>query len=150
MIIDTIQGDLVALFKSGEGHLIHGCNCFHSMGAGVAKNIADTFPQAVKADLKTICGDFNKAGFYSIWFHKVNGRLLYGINLYTQFYGGADASYDLIGKGFTNLNYQFKDEPIPFLIPKIGCGIGGLTWGNVSEIINNTTPDINLIYVDYK
>ncbi len=32
MIIDTVKGDLIALFKQGNGHLIHGCNCFHTYG----------------------------------------------------------------------------------------------------------------------
>lgn len=60
MIIDTVEGDLISLFKSGDGHLIHGCNCFHTMGKGVAKQIAREFPQALEADKMTMHGCLSK------------------------------------------------------------------------------------------
>lgn len=53
MIIGTVKGDLISIFKSGAGHLIHGCNCFHTMGAGIARQIAQEFPQALETDKMT-------------------------------------------------------------------------------------------------
>ena len=84
MIIDTVKGDLIALFKQGKGHLIHGCNCFHTMGGGIAAKIAKEFPQALAIDKKTIRGDAGKLGGFNVWHHKVNGYNWMGINLYVR------------------------------------------------------------------
>lgn len=149
MIINVVKGDLIALFKEGKGHLIHGCNCFHSMNAGIARTIAINFPESIKVDNETLYGDSDKLGSYSLWFNKVKGKLFYGINLYTQYNLGADAKYSIIRSGFANLNEQFKNESIPFMIPKIGCGIGGLSWEHVYNIIDEETPDIKIIVIEY-
>lgn len=149
MIIDTVKGDLIALFKQGNGHLIHGCNCFHTMGAGIAAKIAKEFPQALEIDKKTIRGDAGKLGGFNVWHHTVNGYNWMGINLYTQYRPGPNAEYSAIIRGFEQLNFAFEGTVKPFYIPKIGCGIGGLEWECVEEIINDFAPDINIVVVEY-
>ena len=58
-----IEGDLIQKAKDGEFDLIvHGCNCFCTMGAGIAKQIKKNFPQAFEEDLKTEKGDHGKLG----------------------------------------------------------------------------------------
>lgn len=43
----SIRGNLLALARSGRFDVIvHGCNCRHAMGAGIAKQIKDSFPEA--------------------------------------------------------------------------------------------------------
>ena len=42
--------------------ILHGCNCFHTMGAGIAKYLANKFPEVLKADQTTIKGDTGKLG----------------------------------------------------------------------------------------
>ena len=50
----SIRGNLLALARSGRFDVIvHGCNCRHAMGAGIAKQIKDSFPEAWAADLAT-------------------------------------------------------------------------------------------------
>ena len=41
-----INGDIIKLAPEFDV-VIHGCNCFHKMGAGVAKLIAKNFPEGV-------------------------------------------------------------------------------------------------------
>lgn len=72
MIIGTVRGDLISIFKSGTGHLIHGCNCFHTMGAGIARQIAREFPQALETNKMTAYGDPDKLGTLSCWEHVEN------------------------------------------------------------------------------
>ena len=44
MLMKTIQGNLIHLAQNGEFDLIvHGCNCFCTMGAGIAKGIKAAF-----------------------------------------------------------------------------------------------------------
>ena len=150
MIIDTVKGDLISIFKKGSGHMIHGCNCFHTKGAGIAKDIAREFPQALAADKETAYGNLDKLGMFSCWEHFAKARVVYGINLYTQFYRGPNAEYFSIMKGFERVNEVFKGMSLPFYIPKIGCGIGGLKWEHVEDVINLATTDIDVVVVEYK
>ncbi|HUV50462.1 MAG TPA: hypothetical protein VMW78_05525 [Anaerolineae bacterium] len=56
-----IKGDLLKLAIDKEFDIIiHGCNCYCTMGAGIAKAIRDTFPEAWDADSKTGKGSLNK------------------------------------------------------------------------------------------
>lgn len=53
-----IDGDLIALAREGHFDLIaHGCNCFCTMGARIARGIRAAFPEAYEADLNTKKGD---------------------------------------------------------------------------------------------
>ena len=86
----VIKGDLIKLALQGEFDVIvHGCNCFCTMGAGIAKSIKQTFPMAYEADLKTIKGDPGKLGRYSVASTLVDGILpLHIVNAYTPYYHG--------------------------------------------------------------
>ncbi len=66
MAMKTVQGDLLKLAIRGDFDvIIHGCNCFCAMGAGIAKSIKTEFPEAYEADLNTAKGDRNKLGSFS-------------------------------------------------------------------------------------
>ena len=63
----TVAGDSVDLARRGEFDVIvHGCNCFHEMGAGVAKAIRAAFPEAAAADQETPRGDRRAPGTISV------------------------------------------------------------------------------------
>lgn len=62
MIIEEVKGNAVSMFLRGEGHLIHGCNCFNSMGAGIAKEVKQRIKGAYQLDQKTKKGDSRKLG----------------------------------------------------------------------------------------
>ena len=52
------QGDLLQYAQEGVFDvIIHGCNCFCTMGAGIAKAIKARFPEAYQADCQTPKGD---------------------------------------------------------------------------------------------
>ena len=66
--MDVLKGDLIQLALMGRFDIvIHGCNCFCSMGAGIAKTIRDNFPEAYQADLKTGMGDKKKNWAHILW-----------------------------------------------------------------------------------
>ena len=84
----TIKGDLIKLAEEGEFDvIIHGCNCFHAMGGGIAKQLADKYPEVEEADKQSEFGDPEKLGSYSVasifgtdYIHK-----FIVINAYTQY-----------------------------------------------------------------
>ena len=61
----VLHGDLLAMAAQEFDVIIHGCNCFCTMGAGIAKSVKQQFPAAYQADLMTHEGDPNKLGTYT-------------------------------------------------------------------------------------
>lgn len=133
-----MHGDLIKLAKSGEFDLIvHGCNCWHNFGAGIAKQIKAEFPSTYEADLKTKKGDISKLGSYSFARQFVGDKTFIVVNAYTQFnYSRKEpqADYVAIANVFNRIGRDFKGMRIGY--PKIGAGLAGGNWGFISEIID--------------
>lgn len=144
-ITKEMQGDLFELAEDGMFDAIaHGCNCFHTMGSGIAKTVAEKYPAALQADKEqTFKGDHTKLGSYS----SMNVGKFTIINAYTQYYMGRKGLYWAIKEAFDKINKNFSGKVVG--IPLIGCGIAGLQWDTVKEIINDTTPDVEIVVVHY-
>ena len=142
----TIKGDLVELAASGVFNVIvHGCNCFNTMGAGIALQIANRFPEALQADLLTIPGDRRKLGKATIATVRGDAEdALIIVNGYTQ-YGVASSpgesvvDYLAIYKvvAFTVYNIACMSPNIRIGIPKIGAGLAGGDWNAISTEIES-------------
>ena len=77
-----VKGDLLELARAGEFDVIvHGCNCFNTMNAGLARQIREQYPQAYAVDRATTDGDLNKLGTYS----SVDTGKFTIVNAYTQY-----------------------------------------------------------------
>ena len=146
-----IKGDLISLTLAGHFDVIvHGCNCFCAMGAGIAKLIRDNFPKAYEADLKTGMGDRQKLGAYSSALISVNGVSFTVINAYVQFnfYGpGVLADYSALQKVFTAIKQDFAGQRIGY--PRIGAGLAGGDWQIISGIIDTALNGENHTLVEY-
>lgn len=131
------RGDLLEMARDGQFHVIvHGCNCFETMGSGIAKQIKAQYPAAYDADVKySYAGDFNKLGCYSTMI----GKQFNIINAYTQ--------YDYNRKGeqprdrFEYISFELilqkllhEYEICDFGFPYIGMGLAG---GDQRRIINS-------------
>lgn len=128
------QGDLLALAEAGEFTMVvHGCNCFCTMGGGIAAQIAKRYPSAYRADCKTDTGDFNKLGTFTY----VNTDKFTIINAYTQFNmsRGEDVfeytAFELILQKLG----RYKNHKIG--IPYIGMGLAGGDKDRIIKIIEN-------------
>lgn len=143
----VVKGDLIKLAL--EGHfdvIVHGCNCFCTMGSGIARQIRETFPQAYEEDCKTGKGDVLKLGTVS-WgvqqirpsFH-ASTKDLYIVNAYVQYsYGRGErhVEYCAIRNAFRDIKNKFGDSnSFTFAYPKIGAGLGGGDWNIISKIID--------------
>ena len=81
-----IEGDLILLALEGKFDLIvHGCNCFCTMGAGIARTIKEHFPEAYEADLGTVKGDKSKLGNLTSALALRNNYKITVVNGYTQY-----------------------------------------------------------------
>ena len=145
------NGDLIELAFEGEFDLIiHGCNCFCTMGAGIAKSIKRKFPEAYKADLETEKGNKSKLGEISWAKSKTENGELIIVNGYTQFNwrgSGRKADYEAIRKVFKKVKENFSGLRIGY--PAIGAGLAGGDWQIISEIIEEELKDENHTLVKY-
>jgi O-acetyl-ADP-ribose deacetylase (regulator of RNase III) len=128
--LKRVRGDLLKMADEGLFDVIvHGCNCFNNMGAGIALSIAEKYHAAVVADNATDRGSYDKLGNYTTaqLFSKTNPVKPFRIiNAYTQFGagGGSDlfeyASFELILK---KLAHHHAGKTFGF--PYIGMGLAG-------------------------
>lgn len=140
-------GNLIKMFEQNEiDVLMHGCNCFNTMGAGIAKHIRTRFPEAYNADLKTKKGDKSKLGNYSFATLEINGKTQVIVNAYTQFTYGREKdhfSYDTFPTLLIKINKEFAGKKLG--LPLIGCGLAGGDEPRILEMIQSYLTD-----VDYK
>lgn len=153
--VEIRNGCLLKALRAGQVEaVVHQCNCFHSFGAGIAKDIKSLFPAAYDADLATKKGDSEKLGTFSVGTVDYGYELRYVYNLYGQyFYGkGKDRTdypalrrgltaicVDMVGKGLTKLG-------LPYMI---GCGLAGGNWGTVSGIVQEVAdafPSLDIYF----
>lgn len=155
----TIKGDLIKLGLDAEFDVIaHGCNCWCSMGAGIAEKIKHTFPEAYAADLETERGDIGKLGtFTSVQFDVTDQdgkrRQLVVANLYTQFNPGRPTEqdpledrYNALRSSLSLLNSSFPNARVG--LPMIGAGLARGDWSVISGIIDEVAP--SFVVVEYK
>jgi len=140
-----ISGDLLRDLKNFDA-IVHGCNCFCSMGAGIAAGVAKIFPEATAIDAQTTSGDKKKLGnitFVQYEDHEQHGCGIV-INAYTQFHpGGQEQGYDeeksveirewAIRKSMKKIKETFPGKKIS--LPLIGAGIAGGNWDRIEKII---------------
>lgn len=160
-----VKADLIQIPLFSEADVIlHGCNCFCTMGAGLAKQIKGFYPEAYAVDQKTIKGDKKKLGSISYakiirssaktpLYKKVGNKNVlqhpdvnfYVVNCYTQYKywgkpGEVHADYEAIRECLKNVREKFSDEVIAY--PKIGAGLANGDWSIISEIIEEEFKDL--------
>lgn len=148
-MIKYTTGNLIDL--AFEGHfdvIVHGCNCMHTFGAGIAKEIKTRIPQAYQADLKTDRADHRKLGTLSAC--KSEGFLV--VNAYTQYgygTGRVQIDYNALRKAF-----KLLAEKVPVKmrigVPRIGSGLAGGDPVVIENIIKEEMINHNVTIVNYK
>lgn len=139
------KGCLIEAFDNGEiDVLIHGANCFNTMGAGVALHLKNRWPEVFEVDKnKSVKGDKGKLGGTTrVWVDRKCGSAGLVINAYTQYkYGrGVHCDYDAITEVFTTIK-EFHHNFGSIGIPKIGAGLAGGNWGLIEHLIDSLEID---------
>lgn len=133
-MIRYIDGDLVRDAENYEV-IAHCCNCFCTMGAGIAPQIKHKFPEAYEADCKTQSGDESKLG--TITYTENTTPIV--VNLYGQFdytgrrSGKMDLDYDALRSALKAMREKFTGKT--FGLPMIGAGLAGGDWNVIEAII---------------
>lgn len=146
MIVEERAGDLF----SYDGPVIgHGVNTAGVMGAGIAKEFKRRWPEMFK-EYQHLCenGRLNPGEIFP--YEVGPGNLV--LNLATQDKPGKRARWNWISSAIqeaATVVPKIFAECQEFAIPRIGCGIGGLQWENVKQVIRSTTPPYDFTVVVY-
>lgn len=172
-----VEGDLIELAKQGMFDVItHGCNCFCTMGAGIALQMAKTF-ECDKFPMEALQykGDINKLGTIDYKYQIVcpiiqkihimgvevespnfGGHSLIVVNSYTQYNYGKNhinesinpVDYDAITLCMRKINHLFKGKKIG--LPLIGAGLAGGNWYVIENILEEELKDMDVTVVKFK
>jgi O-acetyl-ADP-ribose deacetylase (regulator of RNase III) len=146
------HGDLIDLARRGDFDLIaHGCNCFCTMGAGIAKGIRAAFPEAYDVDLATTKGDKTKLGTCTAAEVVCGGQTLVVVNAYTQYDyrgRGMKLNYDAVRSCMSWIRENHGSKRIGF--PKIGAGLAGGDWDQTVKIIAEELAGEDVTIVEFK
>lgn len=157
-MLKYVEGDLlVALTEGDVDVLVHGCNCFHAMGGGIARQIKTLWPEVAKADKQnsTYAARGKLGLFTSAIVPRDDGSKGVVINAYTQYkYSSQDAQvdYEAIECAFKTIVDVYHNSDVVIGIPKIGAGLAGGDWDKIEGIINtilDSRPDAKLSIVCY-
>lgn len=153
-MIKTIKGDLVKIAR--ETNLfdvyIHGCNCQSIMGRGIAKQIAETFPDVYKIDRFSKLKANQKLGrFTSTTFRNMKYHRIHFINAYTQLTigSGCQVDYVAIKDSLEAIRTMFGGCQQRFAMPKIGAGLGGGDWNRIKAIIEDVFKHEDVTVIEY-
>jgi O-acetyl-ADP-ribose deacetylase (regulator of RNase III) len=132
------KGNLLDLAEAGLFDIVvQGCNCFNTMGGGIAREIRERYPAAALFDNETEKGDYNKLGNYTVVYPEfTNGKFLI-INAYTQY--NMSQGTDV----FEYIAFQLILEKLAFVypgkrfgLPYIGCGLAGGEQETIVDMID--------------
>lgn len=144
-MIEFIKGDITSVT---EGLIVHGTNCSGGFGSGVAGAIRVKWPLVYEIFKGYQPGKHLLGEFVPV---KINDDL-YVANCYTQLYFGSDgrryASPEAIKKALTSAYKYAKEHEIKSVsLPKIGAGLGGLSWEDeVFPIVKAISANFNSIH----
>lgn len=179
MDYNEVEGNLIELALEGKFDVIaHGCNCWNTMGAGIAPQMAKAFAcDNYSLEVRDLAGAVDKLGricygsfytkqgeeVYAYRVDKTNGRLEsegwkknIAINCYTQYGPGLShrveathpLSYPALILCLQKINFTFKGKHIG--LPLIGCGLAGGNWEDVKGLIQKYLTDMKVTIVHYK
>jgi O-acetyl-ADP-ribose deacetylase (regulator of RNase III) len=120
------KGNLLDLAEAGEFDIVvQGCNCFNTMGGGIAREIRERYPVVASVDMETLTGDYRKLGNWTECDAGEKNRFTV-INAYTQY--NMSRGTDV----FEYIAFQLILEKLAFVfpgkrfgLPYIGCGLAG-------------------------
>ncbi len=137
-----------SVFNTTDTVIAHSCNCSGAFGAGVAKQIADSYPIAKKMYLQKYHSDGWKLGDIQ-YVPTEDGKII--ANLGTQFsFGnsGQHVDYKALEICINKLLAYCKDKEYTVCMPMISSGLAGGDWKLIEAILDGASEkfkvDINI------
>lgn len=153
----TVKGNLL---DTPIQFIAHQVNCCGVMGAGVAKALAQKYPNLLPEYRDFIeCNDEQSLGMCCIYHCRQDNK--YILNIFGQLDYGRDkcyTDYDAVATGFYDaleiIHCEFYKEDgcqtviaIPY---GMGCGLAGGNWAVMTNILERIEKEKNVLFVAYK
>lgn len=135
-MINYIKGDIT----TATGLIVHGVNNQNAMGAGVAKALYTKWPQVKEKYHRAY--EVSSPQLGQVQSVEVDSG--YVVNMWTQEYYGRTtgrvyADLGAIKDCLATIILQEIDKApykdVTINMPKVGCGLGGLGWGEVMSVL---------------
>ena len=151
MITSIIKGDLIKLFEeTDEIAIAHGCNAFNMWDSELSGNIKKVAEKAYIADISTIRGQRLKLGTFTVV--EIGRKKIFNLYIFYDYRktDRVNVDYNALESAIKALNDYLAINKIKTVyIPKLGTGSGNGDWDRITSIINQNTPTIDVIVVDY-
>jgi O-acetyl-ADP-ribose deacetylase (regulator of RNase III) len=145
-MIELKRGDIL---KADAEALVNTVNCVGIMGRGIAIQFRKAFPENFKA-YKALCDNngLSPGGIFVYDLERLENPH-YIFNLATKKHWRAPSRIEYIKSGLKALTAELKQRNVRSVaVPPLGCGLGGLNWGEVRVLIEqalSTLPEVKVL-----
>lgn len=144
-MITITEGNLL---KADAEALVNTVNCVGHMGKGIALQFKKAFPENYEAYRKACAAEEVQPGSMFIYVTGTMFNPRYIINFPTKRHWRGNSRYEDIESGLQALVAAIQRLDIHSVaVPPLGCGLGGLSWPRVHEMIKAAfagCPDIEV------
>lgn len=150
-MIKYMTGDI---FESGADMLINPVNCVGVMGKGLALGFKRRYPDNYHFYEKYCRNKRLKPGGLLITYSTISN--LFICNFATKNHWRNPSNIEWIREGLLKLREKLlslDDEYISIksiAIPPLGCGLGGLDWDEVKQLIESIMEDVDIEVLVYE
>jgi O-acetyl-ADP-ribose deacetylase (regulator of RNase III) len=140
--IKFVEGDL---FKSKCQTITNTVNCHGVMGKGIALEFKKRYPRYFN-DYKFLCkNNLVKLGYPYIYTESTVNTPLSILSFPTKDHWTNNSNIQDIVNGLNQFCKTYKDYGVTSIaFPPLGCGCGGLNWGDVVPIMNEFLSKIDI------
>lgn len=133
------------IFHSRDEYIVNPVNTVGVMGKGLALAFKEKFPKNFKKYKEACLNGELKVGNLFIFSEKEKTV----VNFPTKEHYKDRSKLEYIEYGLIALKYEIKRREIKSIsIPKLGCGLGGLRWTDVQELIKKHLGQIEGLEVN--
>jgi O-acetyl-ADP-ribose deacetylase (regulator of RNase III) len=130
---DTVKFANINLFETGADALCNPVNCMGVMSSGLAAEFRERYP-AMFPLYRSYCSQkmLKPGGVFTVRMR--NGLTIF--NVATKKHWSRSSEYQYVRDACVNLCTAIrKHMPFMVAVPALGCGLGGLSWKVVKEIL---------------
>ena len=140
-MIIRCRGDI---FDSDAVALVNPVNCVGVMGKGLALEFKKRYPENFEAYARACSSDEVFTGEMYLW----SKDDMYIFNFPTKNHWRNPSRLEYIQEGLKDLSRLVRHHHIPSIaIPRLGCGLGGLSWAVIYPLIEAEFAELPEVHV---